>query len=89
MKTITALVLLLTPATAFAATISIEGLLNMLIVLVVLALIIWLLWWFVGYVGLPEPFNKVAHVLVGLVAFVILIYFLLGLLSGGSVVSIK
>lgn len=55
------------------------GLLSLLVTLVVVGLICWLVWWFIGYVGLPEPFNKVARVLVGLVALVFLINLLLGL----------
>jgi len=53
-------------------------LLNALITLVVVGLICWLVWWFISYVGLPEPFAKVARVLVALVALIFLINFLLG-----------
>ena len=53
--------------------------LNALITLVVVGLICWLVWWFISYVGLPEPFAKVARVLVALVALIFLINFLLGL----------
>ncbi len=66
---------------AMAASVTIEGLISLLIWLIVMGLIFWLIWWFLGYVGLPEPFNKVARVLIGLVAFVILIYLLLGILG--------
>jgi uncharacterized protein YhhL (DUF1145 family) len=50
---------------------------GVLIQLVVLGLILYAVWWFVGYVNLPEPFNKVVRVLVGLIALVIVIYMLL------------
>lgn len=53
-------------------------LLNAFIILVVAGLICWLIWWFISYIGLPEPFNKVARVLVALVALVFLVNFLLG-----------
>ena len=53
-------------------------LLNAFITLVVVGLICWLIWWFISYIGLPEPFNKVARVLVALVALVFLVNFLLG-----------
>jgi hypothetical protein len=53
-------------------------LLHLLLILVIVGLIFWLVWWFLGYIGLPEPFNKVARVLVGLVALIFLINFLLG-----------
>ena len=53
--------------------------LSVLVTLVIVGLIFWLVWWFVGYVGLPEPFNKVVRVLVGLCALVFLINILLSL----------
>ena len=58
-----------------------SSLLSLLITLVIAGLICWLLWWFMGYVGLPEPFNKVARVLVGLVALIFLINVLMGLVG--------
>ena len=59
-----------------------SSLLTLLVYLVITGLIFWLVWWFIGYVGLPEPFNKVARVLIGLIALIVLINFLLGL--GGT-----
>ena len=56
-----------------------SALVSILITLVIAGLIFWLLWWFIGYVGIPEPFNKVARVLIGLVAVVFLINLLLSL----------
>lgn len=53
--------------------------LSVLVTLVIVGLIFWLVWWFVGYVGLPEPFNKVVRVLVGLCALIFLINILLSL----------
>jgi hypothetical protein len=54
-----------------------QALLSLLITLVIGGLIFWLIWWFLGYVGIPEPFNKVARVLVGLFALIFLINILL------------
>ncbi len=56
--------------------------LSILIQLVIAGVIFWLIWWFIGYVGLPEPFNKVARVLIGLVALIYLINILLSI--GGT-----
>jgi hypothetical protein len=56
-----------------------QALLGMLITLVIAGVIFWLLWWFVDYIGLPEPFNKVARVILGLVAVVYLLNILMGL----------
>lgn len=60
------------------------GLLSLLVTIVVVGLIFWLIWWFLGQVGLPEPFGKVASVILALAASI----FLIGLLTG-SVPMIK
>ncbi len=54
-------------------------LVSLLVTLVVAGLIFWLLWWFLSICGLPEPFNKIARIIVALVAVVFLINLLLGL----------
>lgn len=51
----------------------------MLVTLVIVGLIFWLVFWFIDYVGVPEPFNKVIRVVVGLAALVYLIDFLMSL----------
>lgn len=56
-----------------------SSLLSMIITLVVAGLIFWLVLWFVDYVGVPQPFNKVIKVVVGLVVFIFLVNLLLGL----------
>lgn len=63
------------------AAISGQALLNSFIVLIIGALIFWLVIWFIRYVGVPEPFNKVIRVVVGLVALIFLINFLLSLID--------
>ena len=55
-----------------------SGLLSLLVTLVIAGLIFWLCWWFIGQVGLPEPFSKVATVIIALAAVI----FLIGLLTG-------
>ena len=54
-------------------------LIGLLVTVIVLGLVFYLLWWLLGTIGLPEPFNKVAQVLIALIAVVLL----LGLLFGG------
>lgn len=81
MKKLVPFFLMLGYAGTALAAVSIEGLISLLVWLIVVGLIFWLLWWFIGYIGLPEPFNKVARVLIGLVAFLLLIYLLLGILG--------
>ncbi len=56
-------------------------LLGLLISIIVFGLICFVLWWLVSYIGLPEPFNKVAQVLVALAAVVFLISILTGNVS--------
>ncbi len=55
-------------------------LIGLLISLVVLGLIFYLVIWFLDWVAVPEPFNKVIKVVVGLV---VLIY-LLSILAGAA-----
>ncbi len=54
-------------------------LIGLLVTVIILGLVFYLLFWLIGSIGLPEPFNKVAQVLVALVAVLLL----LGLLFGG------
>lgn len=77
-----ALALMLIAAPAFAETVgSGAGLIHLLVYLVVVGLIFWVIWWFVGYVGVPEPFNKVIRVILGLAALIIVVNLLLGLIG--------
>lgn len=55
------------------AAISGENVLTALIWIVVAGVIFWLVTWLISYVGLPEPFAKVAKVIVAVVAVVFLI----------------
>lgn len=54
---------------------------DLLVTVIVAGLIFYLFWWFIGFVGLPEPFNKVARVIVGLVALLFLLSLLGGMVS--------
>lgn len=58
-----------------------KGLVDAVLVLIVVGLVCWLLWWLIGYIALPEPFAKIARVLVAVVAVVFLINFLFGLIG--------
>jgi hypothetical protein len=55
-----------------------ETLLTILLQLVVVGLVCYLLWWLIGYIGLPEPFDKVARVIIAVVAVI----FIIGLITG-------
>jgi len=80
MKYFLAAILALVSPFAFGAVgISLEGLLSFVVYIVIVGLIFWCIWWFIGYVGVPEPFNKVIRVVLGLIALVIVVNLLLGL----------
>lgn len=56
-----------------------SGLLSILIQIIVAGLIFWLLLWLLTFVGLPEPFMKVAKVILAVVAVIFVINLLLSL----------
>lgn len=56
---------------------SIEGLVTAVVYLIVVGGICWLLLWLISYVGLPDPFAKVARVIIVVVAVLLLINVLL------------
>jgi heme A synthase len=62
--------------------ISVGALLSVLVSVIIVGLIFYLLWWALGKMGLPEPFNKIATVILVLVTVIVLIGLLMGLLSG-------
>lgn len=55
-----------------------SGLLGLIVALVVAGLVFWLVMWFVDWVGVPEPFNKIIKVVVGLFVLIYLIGILMG-----------
>ncbi len=55
------------------------SLIALIVTLVIVGLVFYLLWWLVGYIGLPEPFNKVIQVLIALVAVIYLLSVLTGM----------
>jgi len=69
------------------AAISGSSLIHFLITLIVVGLIFYLLWWLIGYIGLPEPFGKVAKVIIALVAVIFLINALLQFSGSGGFIT--
>lgn len=61
------------------AVISGNAVIEALIWVIAIGLICWLVWWLISFAGLPEPFNKVARVIVACVAVVFLINVILTL----------
>jgi len=72
-----------------AANVSVDNLIEVVIYLVILSLVFWVIWWFVGYVGVPEPFNKVIRVVIGLVALLVVVSLLLGMLTGSPIIRLR
>lgn len=62
--------------------IPLQGLLSVVITLIVAGLIMWLLIWLIEYCGIPEPFNKIAKVVVAIVAVLVVIGALMSLVGG-------
>ena len=65
------------------------GLLGLLVTIIVVGLVCYLLWWLIGYIGLPEPFDKVARVLIALVAVIFLLDIVFGLGIGTNNLRLK
>ena len=55
-----------------------QSLVTTLVQLVIWGLILYVLWWAIGKVGLPEPFAKIALVVLVVLTVIILLNILLG-----------
>lgn len=62
--------------------ISISAAVTIVLYLIVAGLIFGLLWWLVGYCGLPQPFDKVARVILAILAVFVIIGILLSIAGG-------
>ncbi len=62
--------------------ISMQGAVTVVIYLIVGGLVFWLLWWLVGYCNPPEPFKKIANVVLAILAVLVVIGILLSLVGG-------
>ena len=62
--------------------ISLSAMVSVIIYLIVAGLVFWLLWWLINYVGLPEPFHKIANVILAIAAVLVIIGILLSLTTG-------
>ena len=52
----------------------IESLISLLIVVLVVGIIVWLALWAISELGVPDPFNRIARVLVILIACLVILY---------------
>jgi ABC-type glucose/galactose transport system permease subunit len=62
--------------------ISIQGAVTAIIYLIVGGLIFFLLNWLIDYVGIPEPFHKIAKVILAILAVLVVIGLLLSFVGG-------
>jgi hypothetical protein len=62
--------------------ISLSAVITAVIYLVVAGLIFWLLWWLVNYIAPPEPFRKVANVVLAILGVLVACSILLSLVGG-------
>lgn len=66
----------------FLAAVSGKSVINAVLWVIGLGLICWLLWWLIDYVGLPQPFSKVAKVIVAVAAVIVLINLIISIMGG-------
>ena len=71
---------MLTLSTIFAL-ISGSAVINTLLYVIVLGVIFWLLYWLISYLSPPQPFNKIARVILAIAAVIVIINVLLGLVG--------
>lgn len=68
------------------ALISGSAVISVIIWLIVAGLIFWILQWLINYVGLPEPFAKVAKVVLAVAVAIVVINALLTL-AGSPIIA--
>ncbi len=66
--------------------ISISAVIAVVVYLVVAGLIFWLLWWLVNYIAPPEPFRKVANVVLAILGVIVACSILLSLVGGPGLI---
>jgi hypothetical protein len=62
--------------------ISLNAAVTLVIYLIVAAMIFWLLWFLINYIAPPEPFRKIANVVLMVLAVLVVIGILLSLVNG-------
>ncbi len=64
---------------------SLSALVTVIVYLIVAGLVFWLLWWLISYIAPPEPFRKVANVVLAIAAVLVIIGVLLSLVGGKQI----
>ena len=65
--------------------ISLSGAVQIVMQLVIAGLVFWLLWWLIDFVAPPEPFNKIARVVLAVLAVAVLVGLLISFGGGGPI----
>ncbi len=65
------------------------SLIHVLLLLIIVGGICWLLWWLIGYIGLPAPFDKVARVIIAVIAVFFLINVMLSFAGMQPIVRMR
>jgi len=65
----------------FLAQVSGEGMVQTMVYVIIIGVIFGLFWWLLGYLALPQPFDKVVRVILILCAVLFLSNVLLGLIG--------
>jgi len=60
---------------------SIEAVITLIVYLVAIGLIFWLLWWLLNRVNPPEPFKKIADIVLAVAAVLVAIGILLSFIG--------
>ena len=68
--------------------ISLSAVITVVVYLIVAGLIFWLLWWLVNYIAPPEPFRKIANVVLAILAVLVVCSLLLSLVGGPTLVRL-
>lgn len=63
--------------------ISLNSAVQVVVQLVVAGCVFWLLWWLVNYINPPQPFLKIANVILAVLAVLVLIGLLVSFSGGG------
>lgn len=67
------------------SVISLSAVVMVIVYLIVAGLVFWLLWWLISYIAPPEPFRKIANVVLAILAVLVVIGILLSLVGGQPV----
>lgn len=65
--------------------ISLGAAIRVVMTLIVAGLIFWLLWWLLDYCQLQAPFDRIAHVVLAILAVCVIIGILYSILTGKQI----